>query len=218
MKQNRRITNPSLHLVTSGTFRWVTTLIRIQEKYIISGWIWVMVRLLVNWVHCHFSVTYINAQRFCKNCILSLNFGECGHLHCTGFLTSCMYFVISPTSANTWISFSKNSFIIFMFLWMSSNDARWDPSKEVFKTRNVKNLQEDNSSKCSGYSSTVIVWGRAPLYRVSVRKHIFMFENQFGQRFDLFWWVCSFKVFKMEDRILGFVLDKQVLMDNSFNI
>jgi len=115
VKQNRRITIPSLHLVTSGTFRWVTTLIRIQEKYIISGWIWVMVRLLVNWVHFHFSVTYMNAQKFCKNCILSLNFRECGHLHCTGLLTLCIYFVISPTLANTWISFFKNSLIIFMF-------------------------------------------------------------------------------------------------------
>lgn len=63
MKQNRRITKPHLHLVTSGTFRWVTTLIRIQEKYIISGWIWVMVRLLVHWVHFHFSVTYMNAHK-----------------------------------------------------------------------------------------------------------------------------------------------------------
>jgi len=45
-----------------------------------------------------------------------------------------------------------------------------------------------------------------------------MVENQFGQRFDLFWWMCSFKVFKIEDKILGFVLDKQVLMDNSLNI
>lgn len=131
-------------------------------------------------------------------------------------LTLCMYFVISPTPANTWKSFSKNSFIIFMFLWMSSNDSRWDPSKEVFKTRNVKKSQEDNSSKYSRYSNTVIVWERASLYRVSVRKHIFVVENQFGQ-FDLFWWMCSFKVFKIEDRILGFVLDKQVLMDNSFN-
>jgi len=132
-------------------------------------------------------------------------------------LTLCIYFVISPTPANTWKSFSKNYFIIFMFMWMSSNDSRWDPSKEVFKTRNVKKSQ-DNSSKYSGYSSTVIVWEGASLYRISVRKHIFMVENQFGQRFYLFWWMCSFKVFKIEDRFRGFILDKQVLMDNSFNI
>lgn len=186
MKQNRRITKPSLHLVTSGTFRWVTTLIRIQQKYIISGWIWVMVRLLVNWVHFHFSLTYMNAQKFCKNCILLLNFSECGHLHCTGLADFMHVFChLSHTCKHLEVIFQK-FFIIFMFMWMSSNDSRWDPSKEVFKTRNVKKSQEDNSSKYSGYSSTVIVWERASLYRVSVRKHIFVVENQFGQRVDLY--------------------------------
>jgi hypothetical protein len=90
--------------------------------------------------------------------------------------------------------------------------------RRYLKLGMLKKSQEDNSSTYSGYSSTAIVWERASLYGVSVRKHIFVVDNQFGQRFDLFWWMCFFKFFKIEDRILGFVLDKQVLMDNSFNI
>ena len=124
---------------------------------------------------------------------------------------------LSHTCKHLDIIFQK-FFNYFHVLWMCSNDSRWDPSKELFKTGNVKKSQENNSSTYSGYSSTAIVWERTSLYRVSVRKHIFMVENQFGQRFDLFWRMCSSKVFKIEDRILGFVLDKQVLMDNPFNI